>query len=196
MQGEALPEVLQVDQERKDQLYTERTQARKASGVQRATRADHHSSSQGDDSIWTPQAKPRVGEKSLRAAAVVPEGRLDISFGTDQKYIAQPDLGTDDNRIPWSLLKDLDAAGAFVSLRTLEKPMTIELAVKGPGASVVVRQQAQLTTTIHLSEGPLRLRNVRWLVSENDMNEVLLGRPLLKTLGLDAPTHLEAVRDK
>jgi hypothetical protein len=73
--------------------------------------------------------------------------------------------------------------------------MTIELAVKGPGASVVVRQQAQLTPTLHLSDGPLRLRNVRWLVSENDMDEVLLGRPLLETLGLDAPTHLEAVRD-
>jgi hypothetical protein len=58
-----------------------------------------------------------------------------------------------------------------------------------------VRQQAQLTATLHLSAGPLRLRNVRWMVSENDMDEVLLGRPLRRTLGLDAPVHLEAVRD-
>jgi predicted aspartyl protease len=52
-----------------------------------------------------------------------------------------------------------------------------------------------MTATLHLSAGTLRLRNVRWLVSENDMDEVLLGRPLLKTLGLDASTHLAAVRD-
>jgi hypothetical protein len=32
-------------------------------------------------------------------------------------------------------------------------------------------------------------------VTDNDMDEVLLVRPLLKALGLDAPSHLEAVRD-
>jgi hypothetical protein len=59
----------------------------------------------------------------------------------------------------------------------------------------VVREQAQLTVELDLSVGPLRLRNVRWLVTENDMDEVLLGRPLLKALGLDVPAHLEAVRE-
>jgi hypothetical protein len=61
--------------------------------------------------------------------------------------------------------------------------------------SAVVKEQAQLTVELHLLAGPLRLRNLRWLVTENDMDEVLLGRPLLKALGLDAPAHLEAARD-
>jgi hypothetical protein len=59
-----------------------------------------------------------------------------------------------------------------------------------------VTQQAQLTVELKLPAGPLRLRNVPWLVAELAMEEVLLGRPLLKELGLDAPADLAAVRDE
>jgi hypothetical protein len=79
-----LKNCMTTSQERKYQLYAERAQARKASGEQRDTRADQHSPSRSDDSVQPPHFKPHVGAKSLRAAAVVPEGRLDISFGTDQ----------------------------------------------------------------------------------------------------------------
>jgi hypothetical protein len=48
---------------------------------------------------------------------------------------------------------------------------------------------------LQLHAGPLRLRNLKWLVAENDMDEVLLGRPLLNALGIDAEAHLAAVRD-
>jgi hypothetical protein len=77
----------------------------------------------------------------------------------------------------------------------LERPITVSLAVKGPGIAATVKEQAQLTIELHLSAGPLRLRNVKWLVTDNDMDEVLLDRPLLKAVGIDAPSHLEAVRD-
>jgi Ni,Fe-hydrogenase III large subunit len=93
-----------------------------------------------------------------------------------------------------SLLKKLDAAGLFVARTTLENPITVSLAVKVPGAAATVKEQAQLTVELHLSAGPLRLRNVQWLITEKVMDEVLLGRPLLRALGLDAPTHLDVVR--
>jgi hypothetical protein len=83
-----------------------------------------------------------------------------------------------------------------VSLRTLPKPIAIDLAVQTPGQSFVVRQQAQLTVELQLPSGPLRLRNVKWLVADKSMDEVLLGRPLLKELGLDAPSHLSANRQE
>jgi hypothetical protein len=84
----------------------------------------------------------------------------------------------------------------FISLRTLDPPLSVDLAVKGPGISAQVTRQAQLTAVLQLSAGPLRLRKVRWLVADNEMDEVLIGRPLLKTLGMDAAEHLSAVRDE
>jgi hypothetical protein len=38
------------------------------------------------------------------------------------------------------------------------------------------------------------LRNICWLVAERYMDEVLIGRPLLNSLGINAPKHLAAVR--
>jgi hypothetical protein len=133
--------------------------------------------------------------KAIRSCAINSEGRVRISFGSAQKYVALLDSGADDNITPRSLLQELDTARLFIARHTLAKPFSVELTVKGPGMFTVVKEQAQLTVELHLSSGPLRLRNVKWLVAENGMDEVLLGRPLLKALGLDAPSHLEAVRE-
>jgi hypothetical protein len=44
-------------------------------------------------------------------------------------------------------------------------------------------------------QGHLRLCNIRWLFCEQEMDEVLLGRPVLHALGIDAEEHLVAARD-
>ena len=49
---------------------------------------------------------------------------------------------------------------------------------------------------IKLPYGPLRLRNVYFWVTDQDMDEVLLGRPLLKCIGFDLDQHLASVRRK
>jgi hypothetical protein len=107
--------------------------------------------------------------------------------------IALPDLGADDNVLLRSMQSRLEADGNFVSLRTLAQPVSIDLAVQTPGQSLGVRQQAQLTVELQLTAGPLRLRNVRWLVADQKMDEVLLSRPLLKELGLDAPSIFQRI---
>jgi hypothetical protein len=84
----------------------------------------------------------------------------------------------------------------MASAGLLVTPIAIDLAVQTPGQSIVVRQQAQLTVELHLPSGPIRLRNVRWLVADQSMENVLLGRPLLKELGLDTPSHLSANRQE
>lgn len=40
-----------------------------------------------------------------------------------------------------------------------------------------------------------KLRNVFWLVSKRKIKDVLLGRPFMKELGLEAVEHLGAVSD-
>jgi hypothetical protein len=135
-----------------------------------------------------------TAEKAVKL--VLPgEGRLEALFYSSITRVALPDLGADDNIIPASLISELEAAGMFVPKRTLAAPITVDLAVQGPGLSTLVTRQAKLTMELQLHAGPLRLRNVKWLVAENDMDEVLLGRPLLNALGIDAEAHLAAVRD-
>jgi hypothetical protein len=80
--------------------------------------------------------------------------------------------------------------------RTLKTPVRVDLAFQGPGLTAEVHHQAQLTVELHLAAGPLRLRNCKWLIVEHDMDEVLIGRPLLQSLGLDAAEHLSEVRDE
>jgi hypothetical protein len=182
-----------TSQERKDQLYAERAAARKSAGVQRETR-------------WHAQTMPAPATtgadvRATTAKAVsfgdqATDGRIPISFGTDAKYVALPDIGADDNVLPRALLKFLEDSGMFVPLRTLPQPLAVEIAVKDPKVEVQLTQQAQLTVKLLFPAGPLRLRNVYWLVAENDMDEILVGRPLLKELGLDAPEHLAAVREE
>jgi hypothetical protein len=47
---------------------------------------------------------------------------------------------------------------------------------------------------MYLNCGPLRLRSTEYLVVDDEMDEVLLGRPLQKTLGFDLDDHLNVNR--
>jgi hypothetical protein len=183
---------------RKDELYAEFAERRKQNGEQRMTR----STAAGTSALHPTRAKSLsgpllsgTGATAERFFAAPPAGRLKVSFQSGLDWIALPDSGADDNVIPRSLVESLEEQGVFVPIRTLKAPMRVELAIQGPGLSAEVRQQAQLNVELHLAAGPLCLRNVKWLVVEHAMDEVLLGRPLLEALGLDAPTHLSAARE-
>jgi Aspartyl protease len=110
-----------------------------------------------------------------------------------KSFPALLDLGSDDNLVPNTLIQALEDAGMFVPSRTLDTPVSFALAIKGTTATIT--RQVQLTVELRLPTGTLRLRNVCCLVAEHDMDDVLIGRPLLNSLGIDAPTHLAAVRE-
>jgi hypothetical protein len=61
--------------------------------------------------------------------------------------------------------------------------------------STLVHRQAQFSIEINISASPLRRRNVRWIVCEQAMDEVLLGRLVLHSLRIDAESHLDAARE-
>jgi hypothetical protein len=94
-------------QERNDQLNAERADACRASGEQRTTRASS-AVRKGAGSAQRTHAgamSGNVAAKVLRAMSEKTEIRLDISLGTDQKYIALPDIGAEDNTMLRSLLQ-------------------------------------------------------------------------------------------
>jgi hypothetical protein len=192
-----LKECTNTSQERKEELYFELAERRKRNGEQRATRQDTRTASAVSLSPQSGTSEKDTGgttAKVVRDVSAIRQGRLKISFQSGVDAIALPDSGADDNVIPRSLVRSLEAKGVFVPLRTMETPVSVELAFQSPGLKTEVSQQAQLTVELHLAAGPLRLRNCKWLVVEHGMDEILLGRPLLEALGLNAQEHLSTVR--
>ena len=187
-----------TSKERKDELFEELAAKRKASGDQRVTRRDTSSFFPTAKSLTVETASLRgsAGAKAIRVEQNPPSGRVKVTFESVFDTIALPDSGADDNVIPRSLVQALEEAGIFVPTRSLKKPVRIELALQGPSLSCEVRQQAQLTVDLNLVAGPLRLRRCNWLIVEQGMDEVLIGRPLLEALGLNACEHLSSVRDE
>ena len=72
----------------------------------------------------------------------------------------------------------------------------MKLAVGNDELTVTATRKAKITTTLLLPEGPLRLRNVQYLVFDEEMSEVLMSRPLLNSLGFNLEQNLARVRDK
>jgi RNase H-like domain found in reverse transcriptase/Integrase core domain/Reverse transcriptase (RNA-dependent DNA polymerase)/Chromo (CHRromatin Organisation MOdifier) domain len=177
--------------ELKKQLYDALAQRRKADGEQRETRGNANK----DPSIGT-LSRAAMKLAKVQKPAFLSEGRLRAQLHDTIDITTMPDIGADDNVLPRSLVNELSNRGIFVPLLFLEEPVLFDLAVDTTGLmSVQSNIKARLSVTLNLPAGPLRLRNVNWLVVDHEMPEVLLGRPLLKALGLDADSHLSNVRE-
>ena len=64
----------------------------------------------------------------------------------------------------------------------------------GTKIQVEAYQKARISTTLKTNSGPLMLRNIEYLVFNHDMDEVLLSRPVLQSLGFNLEEHLSKVR--
>jgi hypothetical protein len=105
---------------------------------------------------------------------------------------AMPDYGADDNVISQQTIRRLFTLGTFVPTQKLDQPIIVQLTAKD--MTSIAAEKVQLTLTLQLEAGPLRMRKVQFLVLGADFDEVLLGRPILNTLGIDVAEHLNTVR--
>ena len=55
---------------------------------------------------------------------------------------------------------------------------------------------ARVSTTLFTPEGIFRLCNAEYLVFDEHLPEVLIGRPVLKAIGFNLDDHLAKVRTK
>lgn len=114
-------------------------------------------------------------------------GRWKAILGNKADVIALGDIGADYSCMPESLACLLEKEG--VATRTaLENEMFLSGAVLGD--KIRATSVLRTTLTLQLNCAPLVLRNVEFLVLAHEMDEVLLGRPLLALLGFDLETHL------
>ena len=104
-------------------------------------------------------------------------------------YIAILDNGSDETLIPRSVIVKLLDAGANVELEELDQPIVLTLADKV--TKVPVREKVCLDLTLTTSCGEVDTQSVICCVWDVPGEEIILGRQLLRSLGIDPQEALE-----
>ena len=115
-----------------------------------------------------------------------------VTFPGAVVFPAMGDCGSDQTAIPMDLYQRIKASGAKVQYVKFDRPLQLEPAFELP-KEVVFTASGYTTLDIRLDLpcGQLSIRNVRCWVVDQNKQEALLGRPLLKALGLDLDSVLE-----
>lgn len=77
------------------------------------------------------------------------------------------------------------AEAAGLKLKLLERPLKLKLAVKTQEIRTILYSATVSKLVVRTMEGPLILANIEFLVCEEVIEELLIGKPLLKSLGID-----------
>jgi len=101
------------------------------------------------------------------------------------------DSGAFTTVVPKSLLKKLKEAGSGVVEATLEKDVGMKKAVKD--VVTIVKSMIHITVQFTTRAGPVRIRSLRALAAQDEMEDMLIGEDLLKCLGID-PHEILAAR--
>lgn len=137
-------------------------------------------------------------QTSTERFADAENGRYDIIIEGKVSSVALGDYGADFSAIPLSLVERVCLPEPKVNLKPMKKKMHLSTAIKSkPDANIefTASSTVELGVTINLpgSNLPVRIRGVTFLVVDQDMSEVLLGRPFLKAIGFDLNYHLQQV---
>ncbi|CAN8075453.1 unnamed protein product, partial [Agarophyton chilense] len=110
------------------------------------------------------------------------------------------DIGSAATLMDTSTLERARKAGVDASVVKLVPPRKFEMAAKNPGGSPTIIEcthAATIDTELHIRHGSaLVLRNLRWLVTPQIVDEPLLSRPLLGALGFDCQKVMQAAADR
>jgi hypothetical protein len=114
------------------------------------------------------------------------------------EVVALGDYGADFSAICTDMLAKIVNAGNYVEAARLPDPIRLAACVMsttmGP-VEITAESIIRCNIVLNLPCGPLRLRRVEFLIIDQEMDEVLLGRPLQASLGFDLTSHLEKVFD-
>ena len=92
--------------------------------------------------------------------------------------------------VPKSLLKKLKEAGSGVVESTLEKDVEMKTAVKD--VVTIAKSMIQITVQLTTRAVPVRIRSLRALVAQDEMEDMLIGEDGLKCPGIDTHEILAA----
>ena len=128
------------------------------------------------------QEKSTSGIKAVHLPPSLPDGIYSSLLMDKVPVIANGDYGADHSVLSENHLQEFAKANIFVPTLPLIKPLPISLAITGDDKEPLTfyaRKKARLSLTLNTHVGPLRLRNVEFLVFNEKLPEVLLSRPVL-----------------
>lgn len=126
------------------------------------------------------------------------EGRYRVLFDDVVETQALGDYGSDFSAMSSKTFEIIQNNVSDVSFETFSEPMKLKGAFETDETiSYSASRSTKLPITIILpgSNIPVRIRGIEFLITDQDMEEVLLGRPFLKSIGFDLTKHLVTVRD-
>ena len=151
----------------------------------------------------------REKEKSLRFKTVSSETKPDESVDATEgiyrvivedtvSFVALGDYGADESALSAKQFQKVLSAVPNLKSDILPEPLSLSSAIRGSSENRIAftaSQTVDLSITIVLPETylPIRIHQVPFLVVDQEMDEIFLGRPLLKKLGFDLKSHLESV---
>jgi hypothetical protein len=119
-----------------------------------------------------------------------------VNLGVKVTVLA--DTGSDYSAIPRSAVEDARKRGFPLKVEVLPEPIMLNMAIRGESDKQTCSATEILMSavTITTPSGPLRMRGVRQIIVEEDMDHPLIGRPVLDEMGFVASQHLDSVRDR
>jgi hypothetical protein len=114
------------------------------------------------------------------------------------KVTVLADTGSDYSAIPQSAVEDARKRGFPLKVEVLPEPIMLNMAIRGERDKQTCSATEMLMSavTITTPSGPLCMRGVRQIIVEEDMDHMLIGRPVLDEMGFVASQHLNSMRDK
>lgn len=130
----------------------------------------------------------------------IEDGRYHTEIENGVRAIALGDTGSDVNAIPLRLFEKVLKENPNVPVNDLSIRMHFKTAILSSVSQEIAftaSRTTNLTITLTLpgSNIPLRIRGIKFFIVDQDMDEILLGRTLLKSIGFDLNEHLARVRD-
>jgi hypothetical protein len=95
-------------------------------------------------------------------------------------------------------VEDARKRASPLNVEVLPKPIMLNMAIRGEiyKQKCSANEMLMSTVTITTPSGPLCIRGVRQIIVEEDMDHLLIRRPVLDEMGFVACQHLDSVRDK
>ena len=104
------------------------------------------------------------------------------------------DSGSEPVAVPHTIILAFERAGVKPEVKKLKQPLRVQLATEG--ATGTVSSYVYLDLTLHTMGGPLTLRRQRCLILDEDMDEILIGDELLKSLGINVDSQLAKLAEE
>ena len=126
------------------------------------------------------------------------DGRYRVLIADVQEVIALGDYGADANALSTRMLSDVMEKDSSIRPLSLSAPLELKMALKQDSCSQTqfsASHEVILDITIYLPDTsiPVKIRNVKFIVTDQDMDELILGRSFLHAIGFNLRNHLSEI---